>query len=102
MTRPTSSLTFLFKAICMWNLHDYLAYGLFTSCQTKGYLACPLCGLEVETRYSTHLKILMVYLGHRRCRAKGHPYGRDCVNAFNGQVKHMPTPFEVDFLRRGN
>jgi len=41
----------------------------------------------------------MVYLGHRHCHAKGHPYGRDCVNAFNGQVKHMPTPFEVDFLR---
>jgi hypothetical protein len=26
------SQTFLLKAICMWNIHDYLAYGLFARC----------------------------------------------------------------------
>ncbi len=35
---------FLLRPICMWSLHNYLTYGLFVGCQTKGYLAYPLYG----------------------------------------------------------
>jgi len=51
------------KAICMWSIHDYPTYGLFASFQMKGYMACPLCGLDVDTRCSAHLK-KNAYLGH--------------------------------------
>ncbi len=46
---------FLLRAICMWNLHNF-AYCLFVGGQTKGYLACPLCGPEVDTKRFSHLK----------------------------------------------
>jgi hypothetical protein len=26
------------------------------ACQTKGYMACPLCGLDVDTKRLVHLK----------------------------------------------
>lgn len=35
VTKPRGSFEFMLRAICMWSLHDYLAYGLFVSCQTK-------------------------------------------------------------------
>jgi hypothetical protein len=50
VTRLSGSFEFMLRAICMWSLHDYLAYGLFVNYQTKGYLACPLCGPKVDTK----------------------------------------------------
>lgn len=35
---------FNLQAILMWTIHDYSAYGLISSCSTKGYIACPKCG----------------------------------------------------------
>ncbi len=73
---------------------------LFVGCQTKGYLACPLCGLEVDTRRSSHLK-KKKNLQHQCYLAKGHPYRRDNV-AFNGQMEIRYAPPKVstiDFLR---
>jgi hypothetical protein len=29
-------VTFSLKAMCMWNIHDFSAYGLFIGCVTKG------------------------------------------------------------------
>jgi hypothetical protein len=63
VTRPWGSFEYMLRAFCMWSLHDYLAYGLFVSCQTKGYLACPLCGPKVDIKHSSNLKRKM-YLGH--------------------------------------
>ncbi len=79
----------------------YPTYGLFARCQIKGYMTCPLCGPNVDTRGSSHLK-KNVYLGHHHYLAKHHPYRRNWVN-FNGLVEHRPTPIWVplvDFPRR--
>jgi hypothetical protein len=92
---------FLLIAICMWSLHNYPAYYLFDSYQTKGYLACPLCGPKVDTRRYLHLK-KYIYLGHRRYLVKGHPYRRDNV-AFNGKMEirsALPRVSTIDFLKR--
>jgi hypothetical protein len=32
------------RAMCMWSTHDFLDYGLFASCVTKGQVGCPPCG----------------------------------------------------------
>ncbi len=49
VTRAYGFQTFLLKAICMWNIHDYPTYGLFMGHQMKGYMACLLCGLNMDT-----------------------------------------------------
>ncbi len=30
-------VTFSLKEMCMWNIHNFLAYGLFARCVTKGW-----------------------------------------------------------------
>jgi hypothetical protein len=32
VTRLERSNSFCLRAICMWNIHDFLAYGLFARC----------------------------------------------------------------------
>lgn len=33
---------------CVWNIHDFLTYGLFARCVTKGHMGCPHCGPTTE------------------------------------------------------
>ncbi len=67
----------------------------------KGYLACFLCGLDMETRCSSHLK-KNVYLGHYCYFGKSHPYRRNCVT-FNGEpqlTRVLASISFIDFLKR--
>jgi hypothetical protein len=73
VTKLERSQAFVFRTFCMWSLHDYPAYGLFASCQVKGYMACPLCGPNMDTQHSIHLK-KNVYFGHQRYLDRFHPY----------------------------
>lgn len=101
VTRSKGSQRFLLKGIFIWNIHDYLAYGLFAGCQIKGYMTCPLCGPNVDTRWSSHLK-KNVYLGQRHYLVRHHPYRKNRVN-FNGLVEHRRAPIWMplsDFPRR--
>jgi hypothetical protein len=36
--------TFNLKAMCMWSIHNFPTYGLFTGCVAKGHVGCPSCG----------------------------------------------------------
>jgi len=58
--RPEGSWPFCLRAICMWNIHDFPTYGLFVGCHVKGYMACPLCILDVDTRCFSHLKKMYI------------------------------------------
>jgi hypothetical protein len=44
--------TFNLRAMCIWNIHDFLAYGLFAGCVTKGLVGCPTCGPTTKSQYS--------------------------------------------------
>ena len=46
---------FNLRAILMWTMHDYPGYGDVSKYSVQGYHACPICGLELQARYSTHL-----------------------------------------------
>jgi hypothetical protein len=35
VTMSVRSQSFSLRAICMWSIHNYLAYGLFVGCQMK-------------------------------------------------------------------
>ena len=36
---------FNLRAILMWTLHDFPAYGVVSGSVTKGYVGCPCCGV---------------------------------------------------------
>ena len=55
---------FTLKAILLWTINDFPAYGNLAGCTVKGYYACPICG---EGTYSKRLKHgrKNSYMGHR-------------------------------------
>jgi hypothetical protein len=58
-----SRVTFTLKAMCMWSIHDFLAYRLFAGCVTKGHMGCPPCDLATESQSSRKLKKIL-YCGN--------------------------------------
>lgn len=47
---------FILRAIQLWTINDYPAYGLVSGCAVKSYKGCPVCGPAVDSRYSVELK----------------------------------------------
>jgi len=41
---------FKLKAILMWCIHDFPAFGIMVGCVTKGYHVCPICGPQTSSR----------------------------------------------------
>lgn len=84
---------FTLKAILMWCIHDFPAYGLVSGQVTKGYRGCTECGPSVTTRRSAALT-KNVYLGHRRFLNRTHPYRR-LQRAFDGSQESRPPPRQL-------
>ncbi|XP_073152786.1 uncharacterized protein [Henckelia pumila] len=82
--------TFSLRAVLLWTINDFPAYGNLSGCVVKGYHACPICA---EKTYSTRLKHSrkMSYTGHRRFLPSCHPYRRQ-KKAFNGSQEFDPAP----------
>jgi len=89
MSKPIGQRRFSLHAILMWLVHDFLAYGLLSGQQTKGYKGCPLCGEETCAQYLGVLK-KMTYLGGRCFLHWGHRF-RNAKTSFNGQSEGAPT-----------
>jgi hypothetical protein len=64
---------FTLKAILMWIIHDFFAYGIVYGCQHQGYKACPLCGTNIVNQWSKELG-KPIFQGSRRCLRRNHPY----------------------------
>ena len=45
---------FTLKAILLWIINDFPAYGNFSGCATMGYYACPICGEETNSQWLKH------------------------------------------------
>jgi hypothetical protein len=55
---------FNLKAMLMWTINDFPAYGNLSGYSTKGKVACLVCHVETCSKYLNHSKKL-VYMGHR-------------------------------------
>jgi hypothetical protein len=80
---------FKLRAILMWSIHDFPAYGLLAGQVTKGYKGCPPCGPHVSTRRSKALG-KNVYFGHRRYLAIHHPYRRLKIVLMDKRITEVP------------
>ena len=85
-----SSSFFNMKAISMWVIHEFLAYGNMVGCTTKGFFACPICG---RNTHSMDLKCSSkcVYMGHRIYLPINHKY-HSKKGPFNGKYEHLIAP----------
>ena len=112
MAKPIGQRRFTLRALLMWTVNDFPAYGLLSGHHVHGYKGCPLCGPETCAEHSTLLG-KMIYLGGRRYLPEDHKFRRErsCFN--NLQEWDLPpvrpTGEEVrgwgvqreDFLRGG-
>lgn len=55
---------FNLRAILLWTINDFPAYGIRAGCSTKGKKACPLCGKSTHHQWLPHSR-KFAYMGHR-------------------------------------
>ena len=86
--------SFTLKAILMWTINDFPAYGNLAGCTVKGYKACPICSEKTCAVRLGHSK-KMSYIGHRRFLPRYHPY-RFQKKAFNNEeeIEIAPEPLK--------
>jgi len=101
--QPVRRREFTMRAVLMWTIHDFLAYGIVSGCQHQGYRAYPPCGTDIVSRWSKELGKL-IFQGSRRWLRRNHPY-RTHPNEkhFDGkkEVRGRPkTTTTVETLRR--
>ena len=74
---------FTLRAVLLWTINDFPAYGKLSGCTVKGYFDCPICG---EDTYSHRLNYgkKNSYTCHRRFIPCNHPF-RKQKKTFNGE-----------------
>jgi hypothetical protein len=98
--REPSERWFILRAILMWVIGDYPAYGLISGMCTHGLKGCTVCGPATEARTAkSSSKVTTdnqvkgwktVYTGSRKWLSRHHPYRRD-LN-FNGKEEFRLPP----------
>ena len=78
---------FNLRAVLMWTLHDFPAYGLISGLTTKGFKACPVCGPHTISCRSKILRKNVYCNCHRRYLREDH-YFRAADAAFDGEANH--------------
>jgi hypothetical protein len=78
---------FNLRAVLIWTLHDFPAYGLISGLTTKGFKACPVCGPHTISRRSRILQKNVYCNCHRRYLPQDH-YFRAAYPAFDGEANH--------------
>ena len=102
--RATNGMSlFNLRAILMWTLHDFPAYGLISGLTTRGFKACPVCGPHTISRRSNTLRKNVYCNCHRRYLGQDH-YFRGAHAAFDNQPNHEVEPDPLtgnQTIRRG-
>ncbi|XP_073314813.1 uncharacterized protein [Primulina huaijiensis] len=77
---------FTLKAVLLWTINDFSAYGNLNVCTTHSYYACPVCKEHTYVRHLENEK-KMSFVGHRRFLPWFHPCRRQ-NKEFNGMEEH--------------
>ncbi|XP_062024123.1 uncharacterized protein LOC133740203 isoform X2 [Rosa rugosa] len=86
-------VTFNLKAVLMWTINDFPAYGNLSSYSTKGKKACPVCGVQTCSKWLVNGK-KHAYMDHRRFLPHDHPF-RSMAASFDGTEEHRFKPRQL-------
>ncbi|XP_060965558.1 uncharacterized protein LOC115700084 [Cannabis sativa] len=82
---------FNLRAMLLWTINDFPAFGNLSGYSVKGYNACPICEEKTCSRYLTHSRKIC-YMGHRKFLPPEHVF-RTWKKAFDGKQEfEMPPP----------
>lgn len=84
---------FTLKAVLLWTINDFPAYGNLSGCVVKGYHGCPICGEETQSCRLKHSR-KNVYMAHRMFLPEDHPF-RKQKKAFNGEQEFRSAPIPL-------
>ncbi|KAG7572280.1 Transposase Tnp1/En/Spm-like [Arabidopsis suecica] len=70
-----SKSTFTLKAMLLWTISDFPAYGNLAGCKVKSKMGCPLCGKNTESMWLKFSR-KHVYMRHRKGLPATHSYRR--------------------------
>ena len=90
MAMPEGNRRFTLRAMLIWTVNDYPAYGLLSGQQVSGYKGCPLCGPQTCAEHAPHLS-KMIFLGSRRYLDMDHRFRR-AQAAFNNHPEFDMAP----------
>lgn len=83
--------SFTLKAMLMWGIHDFPAYGNLSGCITHGYKACPVCGDNTPSIHLDHSKKI-VYTNFRMFLSMDHPFRRGGYLSLKSTEYRCPSP----------
>jgi len=104
-TKPEGHRRFTVRALVMWTISNFPAYGLISGLCCKGYKGCPPCGPLTDARMARTGDVLpdgrtkgskIVYGGVRHYLPRYHPYRKN--RRFNGMDEQCSTPSVVSGL----
>lgn len=81
-----SKSTFTLRAMLLWTISDFPAYGNLAGCKVKGKLGCPLCGKNTDSMWLKHSR-KHVYMCHRKHLPPDHTF-RGKKAWFDGKVEN--------------
>lgn len=81
--------TFTLRAMLLWRIHDFSAFGNLSGCVTHGYKACPICATETE---SERISGKNVYTKYRRFLNDGHPFRVVKRGWYKAEEQRQPPP----------
>ncbi|CAA7034547.1 unnamed protein product [Microthlaspi erraticum] len=80
-----SKSTFTLKAMLLWTISDFPAYGNLAGCKVKGKMGCPLCGKNIDCMWLKFSR-KHVYMCHRKRLPPTHSF-RGKKSWFDGKVE---------------
>ena len=84
---------FNLRAILIWTMHEFPAYGIISCLVTKGYLCCHICGPRFKSKRSIALAKNVWDCMHRKYLSIGHIWPtKEFAQFFNGKVEHGLPP----------
>ena len=83
---------FNLRAVLLWTINDFPAYGNLSGFSVKGYKACPICAENTTSEYLKYSR-KVCYMGHRKFLPGTHKL-RTWKKAFNGkqELREAPNP----------
>ncbi|XP_010513512.1 PREDICTED: uncharacterized protein LOC104789527 [Camelina sativa] len=81
-----SKSTFTLKAMLLWTISDFPAYGNLAGCKVKGKMGCPLCGKNTDSMWLKFSR-KHVYMCHRKGLPPTHSF-RWKKFWFDGKAEH--------------
>ncbi|XP_050160368.1 uncharacterized protein LOC126633878 [Malus sylvestris] len=81
---------FMLRAVLLWTINDFPAYGNLCGCSVKGYSGCPICGDRTSSKW-LKLGRKVIFTGHRRFLPQNHHY-RQQKKPFDGTQEFGLAP----------